>query len=149
MMLSKRCIYGIKASIYLALTAKPDKYVSIQKMAEELNLSFYFMTKVLQVLTREGIMHSLKGPNGGIALARPPEELNILEIVCAIDGSKCFTQCILGFPGCGKRKSCALHDKWVVIREKIKTGFSQMSVADLAARTEKLNLRLVEEVDIS
>jgi len=59
MVLSKACIYGIQAAIYVA-SVKDVGYVSIQEISEKLNISFHFLTKVLQQLTQAGILNSYR-----------------------------------------------------------------------------------------
>ena len=49
-------------------------------------------------------MTSYRGPNGGVSLAKPGEQIKIMEIVEAIDGPKLFTDCIMGLPNCGDQE---------------------------------------------
>jgi Rrf2 family iron-sulfur cluster assembly transcriptional regulator len=129
-MLSKGCIYGIQAALYLA-SQKPEGYVSIRQISDSLGLSYPFLTKVLQQLTRRGLMRSLRGPRGGVALAKPLVETTLVEIVEAIDGRALFDGCILGLPECRVETPCALHDRWKPLRDEILTTFSETSVLDL------------------
>ena len=129
-MLSKSCIYGIQATLYLALQ-EPTGYVSIRQISDNLGLSYPFLTKVLQHLTRRGLMQSLRGPRGGVALAKPPEEVLLGEIVEAIDGRTRFDGCILGLPECRVDRPCALHERWEPLRNEILTTFSETTVLDL------------------
>ncbi|HOV63173.1 MAG TPA: Rrf2 family transcriptional regulator, partial [Spirochaetia bacterium] len=41
-----------------------------------------------------------RGPGGGLRLARPAEEIRLIDIVSLFDGSKLFEECALGLPGC-------------------------------------------------
>jgi Rrf2 family protein len=88
-MLSKSCVYGLRAVIYIVSTKK-DSFVSIRKISEKLDISFYFLTKILQILTQKNILVSFKGPNGGIKLAKPADQVTLMEIVLALDGAKVF-----------------------------------------------------------
>lgn len=142
-MLSKSCVYGLRAAIYVALVKK-DNFVSIREISSKLDISFYFLTKILQILTQKNIMISFKGPKGGIKLARPAEQISLMEVVLALDGQKLFEQCILGLPGCGILNPCPLHEEWSQAVEILKTTFNNTTLAQLAQRIKDDNLRLTK-----
>ncbi len=141
MLLSKSCEYGIRATLYLA-TVKTDGYVSIRAISEELKISFHFLTKIFQKLTQAGLLVSFRGPNGGVALAKPATQITLLDLVIAIDGSDLFHECVLGLPGCGDEKPCPLHDSWAHERTRLKSMFGRTTLADAAVDIEQLDLRL-------
>jgi Rrf2 family protein len=140
-MLSKTCIYGIRATLYVA-TQNSDKFMPINQIAEALDISFHFLTKILQLLTQQNIMKSYRGPNGGIALAKAPEDIFISDIIKAIDGDDLFKECILGLPGCGELQPCPMHDEWGNIRAQITYMFNKTSVGEMAERIVNNNLRI-------
>jgi Rrf2 family transcriptional regulator, iron-sulfur cluster assembly transcription factor len=142
MVLSKACTYGILASLFVAREANRSKdYVSIGQMSKELNISFHFLTKILQQLTSAGILTSMKGPKGGVAMKRNPGEVSLVDIVVAIDGMDLFTDCLLGLPGCGEQKPCPVHDEWAEIRANLFHTFREKNLAETAQRIDDLNLR--------
>jgi len=142
MVLSKACTYGVLASLYVAREASRSRgYVSIGRMSKELNISFHFLTKILQQLTSAGILTSMKGPKGGVALKRDPKEISLVDVVVAIDGMGLFTDCLLGLPGCGEDKPCPVHDDWAGIRSDLFHTFRGKSLAETAKRIDDLNLR--------
>ncbi len=135
-MLSKRCIYGLQAVLYLA-ARKGAGYVPIRQISDDLGLSYPFLTKVLQQLTRKGLMRSFRGPRGGVTLAQAPETMTVRTIIDAIDGPERIQACILGFPECTADNPCALHEQWGPVREEIVNTFSQTSLQDLVAQQPK------------
>lgn len=140
-MLSKTCTYGVQAAIYIA--AQPvGQLVAISKIADELNISFHFLTKVLQILTSEGIMSSQRGVNGGIMLAKHPREVSLLDVVVAIDGKEMFSQCLLGLPGCGTAEPCPMHHQWETQRNQLGKNFASITLEELAHNASELNMRL-------
>ena len=143
MLLSKSCIYGIRASLYLA-SKKNDEFNSIREMSESLEISFHFLTKILQQLTSRGFMESYKGPKGGIKLSEAGRKATLLDVVIAIDGPDMFTECALGLPGCGSNKPCPLHDSWAVTREHISNMLSQATLAEISKEGKMNSLRLTE-----
>jgi len=144
MLLSKSCVYGLRASLYLA-SRTDGEYVPIKKMSDKLEISFHFLTKILQQLTAEGIMESFKGPNGGIRLNRNGNDVYLMDIVLAIDGSQLLTECALGLPGCGTKNPCPLHDKWAKTRDSIRVMLEETSLTELVKKGKAENLRLTTD----
>ena len=142
-MLSKSCVYGIRAVLYLTLNGD-RQFVSIKEIAQKLDISFHFLTKILQVLTQHGLIASFKGPKGGVKLAREPQQISILDIIITLDGEGLFDQCILGLPGCMDKKPCPLHEEWQEQREKLKQNFKSADLKNLALKIRKDGLRLYE-----
>ncbi len=141
MILSKSAEYGLRAMLYL-VTLERDSYVSMREIGEDLDISTSFLTKIFQKLTRDGILRSSRGPFGGVALARPAEEITLREIVVAIDGPGIFTECVLGLPGCGERNPCPMHAAWAEVRERLERMFDSETLAELSARIKDQDLRL-------
>ena len=140
-MLSKRCEYGLRAMLYLATLGEegpdasaPDptrEYVSIQRVSDDLDIGFAFLTKVFQQLNEAGLLTSKRGRGGGVALTRPPSEAALYDIVVAIDGDDLFEACVLGLPGCGDAEPCPLHDHWMEERERIEAMFRTTTLAEV------------------
>lgn len=118
MFLSRTCQIAIQAVLYI--TNHPDAdFVPIKKIAGDTGLSFHFLGKILQNLTKKGILNSYKGPNGGVCLAQSPDEITLLDIVEAVDGLEFYSNCVIGLPKCGDEQPCAVHHEWGKLREDI------------------------------
>lgn len=131
----------MQAAIYVA-SHSTGKYVSISTIAEKLNISFHYLTKVLQLFTHAGILISYRGPNGGVALARDPSTITLYDLIVAVDGEGIFTSCILGLPGCGSAEPCPAHDSWSEIRNSLETIAKRTTLEELARKAEPLNIRI-------
>lgn len=148
MLLSKSCVYGLRAALYLA--AKNDgEYHSLREMSEELEISFHFLTKILQQLTADGLMESYKGPNGGVKLSSKGKRATLFDMVVAIDGPGLFTQCALGLPGCGSQKPCPLHESWVDTRGSIESMLKKTSLIKIAEEGKEKHFRLTADGQFS
>ena len=86
----------------------------------------------MQLLTEAQIMESFRGPNGGVGLARPAKDINLIDVIAAIDGMDVFSQCALGLPKCGEKTPCPLHDSWAKRREDLQRMFTKTTLASLA-----------------
>lgn len=141
MLLSKSCEYGMRASLFLAFR-DGEGYISIREISDKLDISFHFLTKILQQLTAQSLVTSFKGPKGGVKLAKPGQKIKLLDIVKAIDGDDLFNECVLGLEGCGDREPCALHHKWMDHRIGIKKMLDSTTLKELADQSKAKNYRI-------
>jgi Rrf2 family iron-sulfur cluster assembly transcriptional regulator len=133
-MLSNTCKYGIRAIIYLALEDN-DKKVGIKQIAEDLDIPSPFLSKILQLLAKNKVLNSTKGPHGGFGLGRPAEEIKLMDIIKIIDGMDYFETCLIGMKSCTDPNSaiqCPIHKDYSPIREKTRELFETTSIAKLA-----------------
>lgn len=144
MLLSKSCVYGLRASIYLA-SKEESLFISIKEMSANLDISFHFLTKILQQLTSASLMESYKGPNGGIKLTKKGRESTLLDMVIAIDGPELFTQCALGLPGCGSDAPCPLHENWIDTRASIQGMLERTTLDQIAKEGKEKQFRLMSD----
>lgn len=147
MILSKSCIYGIQAAIAVAASGGKG-YVPINRLADRLDISFHFLTKVLQEFTHAGILASYRGPRGGVTLAKPPEQISLYDMVEAMDGTDIFTECMLGLPGCGTAPPCPAHEQWSILRLQLSSIAKTLTLADMAKRANEMNVRLSKTADL-
>jgi Rrf2 family protein len=142
-LLSKTCIYGIRAALYLASLEPEKAYIPIRQISEYLQLSFHFLTKIFQILTNHDIVISYRGPNGGVSLAKPANEIKLIDVILAIEGEEFFTGCVLALPSCNEEEPCPLHKYWSATRDSLKSIFEETTLAELKDRIETEGLRLV------
>jgi len=141
--LSKPTVYAIRALLYLVAREKENDFVSIREMATELDISFHFLTKILQKLSEKGIVQSSRGATGGIILKRSPASIRIAEIVSTIEGPQFFDKCLLGLPGCGNKKPCPMHEFWKETKSSIKQMLETTTLKEMGRQTKIKRLRLV------
>ena len=85
MKLTRASSYALHAVAYMAGQKKGDPVAS-HVIAHDRKIPERFLLKVLKPLVSAQILHSIKGPNGGYRLAKPPSEITMLDIVEAVDG---------------------------------------------------------------
>lgn len=144
MLLSKRCLYGLRAVLYLVIQPEESGYISIKVIAEALGVPFHFLTKVLQDLTRAGMLVSSRGVAGGVKLAKPAGNLDVLQVIESLEGDAVFRGCILGLERCGGKNPCAIHDQWAALRHQMIKMFSSETLEEIAARIDETHLRQYE-----
>ncbi len=143
MLFSKGCTYAIRAALLVSMKEEREqrRFIPIRELADELDLSFHFLTKIMQMLTEANILESFRGPNGGVGLARPAKDISLVDIIAAVDGMSLFSECALGLPGCGERTPCPLHDSWAKRREDLKRMFEKATLASLAKQLDTKLIR--------
>jgi len=114
---------------------------SIKELTKNLNIPYHFLAKILQNLTRKGLLNSLKGPTGGFTLGMPAKDITLFHIVEAIDGVDFTRDCVLGFPECTGKNPCAVHDRWAGLRDGIYGMLVSKSVAQMAHEMKKPEYR--------
>ncbi len=133
-MLSNTCKYAIRAVLYLAINEKENSKIGIRKISEDLNMPSPFLGKILQVLSKNKLLSSTKGPHGGFSLGKPAEDINLLEIVKIIDGLDFFNTCVIGVKICendpSKKDICPYHDKLDPLRDELHSQFRNLSIAN-------------------
>ncbi len=119
-MLSHSCTYAIQACLYLAREGQSQRYIPVHRIARDLDIPFHFLKKILQRLGDRGLTKSVRSTNGGVALAKEPQEINVWDIISALDGVDRFeTDCILRLSACNHRRPCALHKAWNKERQRL------------------------------
>jgi Rrf2 family protein len=143
-LLSKGCTYAIRAAVLVSRREKKEKrrFIPIRELSDELDLSFHFLTKIMQQLTEADIMESFQGPNGGVGLARLAKDISLIDIIAAVDGKSLFNDCVLGLPGCGETIPCPLHDNWSKRKGDLKRMFEKTTLASLNRESEVNTRRL-------
>lgn len=140
-MLSNSCKYGIRAVIYIASQPPENGKTGIKKISKDLNLPTPFLAKILQLLARQKILKSLKGPHGGFSLQKDSRKITLLDIVKTIDGEEIFTNCIIHNTTCSyvdKHKiPCPVHDDYKKIRSDLINMFTNKTIHDLVRKTSE------------
>jgi Rrf2 family protein len=129
-MFSKTCEYGIRAMLFLAQKSGQGNKIGIKEISKGVGAPEHFLAKILQDLSRKGIIQSIKGPNGGFFLDDSSRKTTLADIVKVIDGDKLFTGCGLGLKICSEKSPCPLHDEFKVIRKKIHNMLDSATVAE-------------------
>jgi Rrf2 family transcriptional regulator, iron-sulfur cluster assembly transcription factor len=132
-MFSKACEYGIRAAIYIAVQSNLGIRVSLKDIAREIDSPEAFTAKILQLLSKNEIVDSVKGPAGGFTIERKNMvKIKLIHIVSAIDGDAIFKGCGLGLKACSEKHPCPVHNKFKAIREELKAMLENTSLYELS-----------------
>jgi len=133
-MFSKACEYGIKATLYIAEQAlNTEKKIGVKDIAKQIGSPEAFTAKIMQILSRNKIVNSTKGPSGGFFIPKDQlDKIKLSQIVKAIDGDQIYRGCALGLDKCNADKPCPVHDKFKIIRDELADMLTQTSLLELA-----------------
>lgn len=121
-MFSRSCQYALRAVIYLARHSETNKNTGVKEIADTLGIPQQFLAKILQQLSKQNLLSSIKGPNGGFFLSEENLNVTLLQVVECIDGPSILTSCVMGLPNCSTERPCPLHHHVYDWRE----GFREM-----------------------
>lgn len=107
-MFSQTAEYALRAMVVLATAAGEPR--TTHQIAAASQIPSDYLSKVMQALGRAGLVNAQRGKNGGFTLQQQPADLNILQIINAVDPIRRIERCPLGIPQHGVRL-CALHRK--------------------------------------
>lgn len=130
-MLSHTCKTAIKAVIFLASKFESGEKTGVKAIAEFIDASEHTVGKMLQILVREEVINSAKGPTGGFYISARQRNQPILNIIDAIDGKQVFNQCGLGLSRCSATHPCPIHNDYKLVRDQFKELCRQKRVSDL------------------
>ena len=108
-MLSNSSKYAIKGVLYLALNSDEDHKILVRDIYKVVHVPEAYLAKLLQELSRHGIISSTRGPRGGFYLNSDDRRRTLMDIVKVIDGEKRVNSCVMGIRNCDMNNPCVLH----------------------------------------
>jgi Rrf2 family protein len=109
---------------------------SAKDIAEAYHIPPPLLAKILQTLTRAGLLVSHAGTNGGYSLARPATEISAFEVIRAIDGPLFITSCITIHGACDLAGHCTIKEPLRKVNDSIKELLSGIKISDLTEMGE-------------
>ena len=145
MRLTKQTNYAIRMMMYCDSNTGLSRVNSI---ASFYNLSEQFLLKILQVLTKAGLVESVRGRNGGIRLARPADEICLGEVVRATEENFALAECFeAGDTDCPLLNSCGMNKALLEALQAFFNVLDSYTLADLT--NSERNLHVLLQLDAS
>jgi len=133
MKVSMKGDYGVRALIELA-HHYGEGPVQSAVIASRQGVPEPYLDQLLTALRRAGFIRSVRGPQGGHALIRDPQELRLSEAIGALEGSLAPIACLDDPNGCRKSTSCSLRPVWQEVEAATIRILDSITIADLAER---------------
>lgn len=111
MQITRQADYALRAVIYLSRLG-PEERAATSQIAQEQRIPPSFLAKIVSQLSVAGLLQTSRGARGGVSLAKSPEEINLLEVVEAIDGPILLNECVASGGVCAFGDSCPMKPVW-------------------------------------
>ena len=130
--LSKKVEYGLIAIRHIA-TKPAGEIVTAKEIADTYGIPYELLSKVLQKLTKSGLITSHQGMRGGYALAQPSVEIPVSLIISAIEGTRqAIVQCLSEGPQtCNVFTVCTIKSPLTKVQANIERAFSTMNLSEI------------------
>jgi Rrf2 family protein len=129
--LTKKADYGLIALRHVALSKRGS--ASAKEIAESYGIPLPLLAKVLQTLTRAGLLLSVAGTHGGYKLSRDPRAISSLDVIRAIDGPIVLTSCFTEHGGCDQSDRCTVREPLRHVHEAILNLLQKTTIYQLAS----------------
>lgn len=107
----------------------------LREIASREGISYQFLEQIFPDLRRAGLVESVRGARGGYLLARPPSEINVGDIVRAVEGPITPVSCLVEPAGgagcCDRSEGCLTRHVWEKLRDRINEVLDEVTLADL------------------
>jgi Rrf2 family protein len=110
-----------------------DKNIQIQDISKKWDIPENFLRKIIPLLTRAGLIMSVRGSGGGIKLAKSSTKINALEIIEAVEGKMYLNKCLFSNEVCERSEWCSMHEVWEEAQNSLKEVLKNKSIAQLTA----------------
>ncbi|NPA92051.1 MAG: Rrf2 family transcriptional regulator [Chloroflexi bacterium] len=134
--ISRRTDYAVRVLISLAKHADEGPR-SVQMIVEEMLIPLTFVKRIVADLVRAGLINSQRGSKGGLWLARPADEITLLDVVEACDEPITVSQCIDDPDFCPLSADCPVRRRWARLRALLHKELQRTTIAQLAKESTK------------
>ena len=130
MKISTKGRYALVIMLDLAKSYKEEKFVSLNTISENENISLKYLEKIVTSLKKADFFVTTTGSNGGYKLKRSPEEYTIGEIIRASEENLDVVACIASEDACPKKGECQTYPIWKELNEDINKVLDEKRLSD-------------------
>jgi Rrf2 family protein len=134
---SRGADYAIRAMLDLASQPTDQRTVTMQ-IAERQEIPVAFLSKVVAQLTQSGLLRTYRGAAGGVFLGRPADDINLRQVLEAVQGPIVLNQCTGPYNGCPKAATCPACRVFLEAQKNLQEALELASLAELAVEGDLL-----------
>jgi len=131
--LTTRTRYGARAMLHLALRFDQGP-TSSNEIAAEQRLSAKYLERLLSQLLGAGLVRSVRGAQGGYVLARPPDQITLLDIYDVLEGRDPLVECVAHPELCSHYEACVTREVWARMHDACTDILQSTRLSDLTSR---------------
>lgn len=122
--------YALRAMVTLA-AAYGGKPISARALAQQEDVSYQLICKLLQRLNNAGFVRSLMGPLGGYRLAKPPSEITLADLIEVLQGPVSINRCVQSDDACPRKPNCAVSATLQKIQKTLEDYLTNITLEKL------------------
>lgn len=130
MKLSTRGRYATRAMFDLAANYQ-SKPITLGSIAQRQEISVQYLEQLIGPLKVAGLVSSMRGPNGGFTLTKPPSEIKVSDIIQIVEGSTAPVECVDIPEICRHSDNCPTRGIWVRAKQALDNVFESITLQDL------------------
>jgi Rrf2 family protein len=134
MQLTRAADYAVRVMVHLAARPTVER-VSLPTLAAATDAPDSFLSKVLQALSRAGLISSRRGQSGGFQISPQGRTASMRTVIEAVDGPICLNVCLVSGKSCRRKARCPAHPVWEQAQMAMLEVLSKAMIAELASQT--------------
>lgn len=111
---------------------KRKSLLTVKEIAEKFELPYKLLAKIMNVLSRKGLLVSVQGKNGGYRLSKDPSKLRMVDIQNALYGNNKITPCLDDNMSCGHTEHCNIQPAVKYLQNRLNSVVGGISIAEMA-----------------
>ena len=137
MKISTRGRYALRFMIDLAQNSHGSEYTALKDVSQRQNISIKYLEQITSLLSKFGLLTSVRGPQGGYKLSKPASSYKVSEILKITEGSLSPVACLETENNtCEKKDTCQTLALWEGLKKVINSYLDNVKLEDLANKTE-------------
>jgi Rrf2 family protein len=124
--------YAVRAVVELASGSR-DSPRKVDELAQAQGIPVSFLENILTQLRSSGIVRSQRGPEGGYWLAQPPEEVNLAQVIRAVEGPLVGVRGLRPEEVVYEGSAESLQQVWLALRANLRKVLEHVTLADVAS----------------
>lgn len=139
MLISTKGRYALRVLVDMA-EHQSEGHIPLKEIAERQDISEKYLESIVKELVKNGIVSGVRGKGGGYQLCRPPEQINIGDVLCIMEGSLAPVACLEGRSvTCPRIAECRTLEFWRGLDEVIRNYTSSRYLSELMRTGESGN----------
>jgi Rrf2 family protein len=128
--ISRQTEYGVRALLDLA-SFPPGSRLQTSDIAQRQAIPESYLIKIINRLAQVELLQTYRGNEGGIALARPAEQISMLEVIQALEGKINLNVCSREPAHCDISNQCLARPMWAGLQNVFEQYLESLKLSDL------------------
>ena len=133
MRVSTKGRYGLRTLVDIALHQSKGA-VTLNDIAKRQEISVKYLWQVINPLKTSGLLSVTRGAKGGYALARRPDEIDMLEVVSTLEGPLSLVECLSSEDVCDRIDTCVARSVWMEVNQTVAKALKGITLAEVLRR---------------